>query len=170
MSSHLSSSNSTSNFPAGKPQTFAEKTSNFESELSNFDLRLPNSDLRPQTFQAICQTFGNNCQTFLSNFSYSCRFHTANIWDPEKFGVEIKVWEKSLTIVSKSLGFWDQSLRVSDQSLEVWDQSLTILIQSLMFSAQKFGVSPPESLMFEFELERWLLILLRFHSTVYCIV
>ena len=33
------------------------------------------------------------------------------------------------------------------------DQSLTILIQSLMFSAQKFGVSPPESLMLSLNLK-----------------
>ena len=141
------------NFPEWDPRLLRRKHQTLNQNCQTLITDSQTLIWDPQTFQAVCQTFGNNCQTFLSNFSYSCRFHTANIWDPEKFGVEIKVWEESLTIVSKSLGAWDQSLGAWDQSLGSLTQSLTILIQSLMFSPQKFGVSPPESLMLSLNLK-----------------
>ena len=151
MSSHLSSSNSNIKLSGGETPNFCGE--NIKLWIRIVKLWSQTPKLWSQTPKLLQTIWHNNCQTFLSNFSYSCRFHTANIWDPEKFGVEIKVWEESLTIVSKSLGAWDQSLGAWDQSLGSLTQSLTILIQSLMFSPQKFGVSPPESLMLSLNLK-----------------
>ena len=134
------------NFPEWDPRLLRRKHQTLNQNCQTLITDSQTLIWDPQTFQAVCQTFGNNCQTFLSNFDLDPKLFWVSYVCCVKPTAVTKVWEESLTIISKSL---TNCLK----SLGVWDQSLTILIQSLMFSAQKFGVSPPESLMLSLNLK-----------------